>query len=465
MGERELLRATAERAADFLDSLGERPVRERADPDELRELLGGDLPDGPLAPERVAADLAGVGEAGAIGIPSGRYFGFVIGGVLPAALAADWLTSTWDQNAGLYAAGPAAAVAEEVAGEWLLELLRLPRDASFAFVTGCQMAHATCLAAARYTVLEGFGWDVERRGLAGAPPIRVVAGEERHVTIDRALRLLGIGTDAVVSVPVDDQGAMQADALAEALRRLEHGPKIVCAQVGNVNTGAIDPLGPIADAAEDAEAWLHVDGAFGLWAAASPRLARLVEGAERADSWATDAHKWLNVPYDSGLAFCAHPDAHRAAMTVHASYLVQADEGGPRDQMDWTPEFSRRARGFAVYAALRSLGRSGVADMVDRCCEHARRFANRLGAEEGVEVLNDVVLNQVLVRFGDDDGLTRAIVEGVQRDGTCWLSGTTWHDRAAMRISVSNWRTTAEDVDRSVEAILRVASDRSGALA
>jgi glutamate/tyrosine decarboxylase-like PLP-dependent enzyme len=465
MGERELLRATAERAAAFLESLDERPVREHADLDELRELLGGDLADEGLDPEQVVAELADAGEAGAVGIPSGRYFGFVIGGALPAALASDWLTSAWDQNAGLYAGGPAAAVVEELAGAWLLDLLRLPGDASFAFVTGCQMAHATCLAAARHAVLQGFGWDVERRGLAGAPPIRVVAGEERHVTIDRALRLLGIGTDAVVSVPVDDQGAMRADALRDALGGLVHGPTIVCAQVGNVNTGAIDPLGPIADAAAEAEAWLHVDGAFGLWAAASPRLASLVEGAERADSWATDAHKWLNVPYDSGLAFCAHPHAHRAAMTVLASYLVQADEGGPRDQMDWTPEFSRRARGFAVYAALRSLGRSGVADMVDRCCAHARRFAARLGAEEGIDVLNDVVLNQVLVRFGDDDGLTRAVVDGVQRDGTCWLSGTTWHDLAAMRISVSNWRTTAEDVDRSVEAILRVAADRSGALA
>ena len=462
MTERELLRRTSELAADFVESLATRPVHERADANALRALLGGTLPDGPTDAATVVDDLARAGEEGAIAMAGGRYFGFVIGGALPAALAADWLTSAWDQNAGLYVGGPAAAVAEEVAGAWLRELLGLPPNASFAFVTGCQMAHVTCLAAARHSVLERFGWDVERRGLSGAPAIRVLTGEERHVTVDRALRFLGVGTDGVVPVAVDGQGAMLPEALRAALAELETGPTIVCAQAGNVNTGAVDPMGPIADVAGDAGAWLHVDGAFGLWAAASPGLAHLVRGAERADSWATDAHKWLNVPYDSGLAFCAHPDAHRAALTVHADYLIHADEGGPRDQMDWNPEFSRRARGFAVYAALRSLGRSGVAELVDRCCSHARRFAELLGETDGVEVLNDVVLNQVLVRFGDDDERTRAVVDGVQADGTCWLSGTTWQGRAAVRISVSNWRTTAEDVERSAAAILRVA-DRVGA--
>ena len=462
MTERELLRLTADYAAGFLETLDSRPINERADAAELRALLGGELADEPTDPAAMLAELARAGEEGSIVMPSGRYFGFVIGGALPAALAADWLTSAWDQNAGLYVGGPAAAIVEEVAGAWLLDLLRLPEDASFAFVTGCQMAHVTCLAAARHAVLERFGWDVERRGLAGAPPLRVIAGEERHVTVDRALRFLGIGTDAVVPVAVDEQGALLPEALRSALASLETGPTIVCAQVGNVNTGAIDPLGPVADAAEEAGAWLHVDGAFGLWAAASPQLAHLVEGTERADSWATDAHKWLNVPYDSGLAFCAHPDAHRAALAVRASYLIHADEDGPRDQVDWTPEFSRRARGFAVYAALRSLGRAGVAELVDRCCAHARAFAGVLGEAEGVDVLNDVVLNQVLVRFGDDDDLTRAVVDGVQRDGTCWLSGTTWRGRAAMRISVSNWRTTAEDVERSAEAILSAAARAAG---
>ena len=400
-------------------------------------------------------ELVEAAEPGLVAMPSGRYFGFVIGGVVPAALAADWLTSTWDQNAGLYVGGPAAAVVEEVAGEWLRQLLGLPAGVSFGFVTGCQMAHVTALAAARHHVLAAAGHDVAQDGLHGAPPIRVVVGEERHVTIDRALRLLGIGSSQLVLVPADGQGRMLADRLPEALAG---GPMIVCAQAGDVNTGAFDPLEAIADAVAEAGAWLHVDGAFGLWAAASPRLRHLVAGAERADSWATDAHKWLNVPYDSGLVFCRHPDAHRAAMAVHASYLVHAPPGAERDQMDWNPEFSRRARGFPVYAAIRSLGRRGVAELVERCCEAARLFAELLGRTDGVEILNDVVLNQVLVRFGDDDERTREVIREVQEDGTCWLGGTTWHGRAAMRISVSNWRTTAEDVERSAAAILRAAA-------
>ena len=394
-------------------------------------------------------------EPGVVGIPSGRYFGFVIGGALPAALAADWLTSTWDQNAGLVAAGPSAAVVEEVAAGWLRELLGLPAHASAAFVTGCQMAQVTALAAARHHVLAEAGWNLARDGLAGSPPLRVVVGEERHVTVDRALRFLGIGSAQLDVVPADEQGRLRAELLPD-LRGPE--PTIVCAQAGNVNSGAVDPIGDIADAAIAAGAWLHVDGAFGLWAAASPRFRHVVAGVERADSWATDAHKWLNVPYDSGIAFCAHPDAHRAAMAVQASYLEQADPNAARDQMDWTPEFSRRARGFAIYAALRSLGRTGVAGLVERCCDHARAFGERLGAVEGVEILNDVVLNQVLVRFGDDDATTQRVVRRVQEDGTAWLSGTVWQGRAAMRISVSNWRTSAEDVERSVAAILEAAA-------
>jgi glutamate/tyrosine decarboxylase-like PLP-dependent enzyme len=303
-------------------------------------------------------------------------------------------------------------------------------------------------------VLRRAGWDVSRDGLFGAPPVHVVAGEERHVTIDRSLRLLGFGTAALELVPADDQGRLRADAVTEALARVE-GPAIVCAQAGNVNTGATDPLPEIADAAAATGAWLHVDGAFGLWAAASPRYRRLVEGVERADSWATDAHKWLNVPYDCGLVFTRHPQAHGEAMAVAASYLQRSDGRSPAD---WVPESSRRARGFAVWAALRALGRNGVAELVERCCHHARAFAEHLGAEPGVEVLNDVVLNQVLVRFGDDDETTREVVRRVQEDGTCWLGGTQWQGRAAMRISVSSFRTTEEDVERSVAAILAAAA-------
>jgi glutamate/tyrosine decarboxylase-like PLP-dependent enzyme len=377
-------------------------------------------------------------------------------------VAADWLTSVWDQNAGLYVCGPSAAVAEEVAGAWTAELLGLPDGVSFGFVTGCQMAHVTALAAARHAVFARVGWDVNERGLIGAPAVRVVVGAERHATIDRPLRFLGFGTGCVVAVATDAQGRMVPDRLRETLAGAA-GPTIVCAQAGNVNTGSFDPFEEIADIAQDAGAWLHVDGAFGLWAAASPALRQLVAGAERADSWATDAHKWLNVPYDSGLAFCAHPEAQQAAMSVRANYLIHADDGGPRDELDWNPEFSRRARGFSVYAAIRSLGRSGVAELIERCCTHARRFGEVLAAAPNIEVLNDVVLNQVLVRFldeaGDHDARTRAVIETVQDDGTCWLSGTTWHGMGAMRLSVSNWATTSEDVERSLEAILRAATD------
>jgi glutamate/tyrosine decarboxylase-like PLP-dependent enzyme len=447
---RELLHETADLAADFLESLPDRPVFPHVEVDELRALLGGPVPDGSTDAREVVRALAEAGDAGAVAIPSGRYFGFVIGGALPAALAADWLTSTWDQNAGLYVAGPAASVVEEVAGAWLAELLGLSRGVSFAFVTGTQMAHATALAAARNHVLAQVGWDVERDGLAGAPRIRVLAGEKAHSTLPRALRLIGLGAGSLVPVGVDEQGRMRPDALGEALAAAE-GPTIVCAQAGEVNTGSFDPFAEIADAAVAAGAWLHVDGAFGLWAAASPRFAHLVAGAERADSWSTDAHKWLNVPYDSGIVFCARPEPHRRAMSVQAEYLVQSGEGGPRDQVDWTPEFSRRARGFPVYAAIRSLGRSGIAELVERCCDLARRFAAGISDVPGVEILNDVVLNQVLFCFASDDE-TAARLATVQRSGVAWMSGTTWAGRQAVRISVSNWQTTEEDVDRTVAA-------------
>jgi glutamate/tyrosine decarboxylase-like PLP-dependent enzyme len=355
---------------------------------------------------------------------------------------------------------PAAAVVEEVAAAWLIDLLGLPSGSSVGFVTGCHMANFTALAAARHELLRRAGWDVEADGLQGAPRLRVIVGDEVHVSVIGALRMLGIGSRQIVRVPADEQGRMTPDALAETLADAPGVPTIVCAQAGNVNSGAFDPLDAIADLAGRYQAWLHVDGAFGLWAAASGSLAHHVRGLARVDSCATDAHKWLNVPYDSGLVFVAHPAAHRAAMSLNAAYLVRsADE--PREPMDWVPESSRRARGFAVYAALRSLGRSGVSDLVDRCCRLARRFADRLRQEPSIRILNDVVLNQVLVRVvpveGDADAATRAALRLVQDEQVCWLGGSRWHDMDAMRISVSNWSTTEEDIDRSADSIVRAA--------
>jgi glutamate/tyrosine decarboxylase-like PLP-dependent enzyme len=445
---RALLQRTADLASDFLESLDDRPIFPSASAAELRETLGGALAEGPTDPEDVVAQLAAAADPGLVAMPSGRYFGFVIGGGLPAALAADWLTSAWDQNAGLYVGGPAASVVEQIVQEWVTDLLGLPADVSLGLVTGTQMGSVTALAAARFRVLERSGWDVARDGLAGGPRIRVLVGAQRHVTIDRALRLLGLGAPEVVVA--DDQGRMNAAALRNALREGD-GPTIVCAQAGDVNTGAFDPFDEIADAAAEHRAWLHIDGAFGLWAAASPRLRHLVRGSERADSWITDAHKWLNVPYDSALVLCADPDAHRAAMTVSASYLIQDDSHAVRDQVDWVPEFSRRARGFAVYAALRSLGRSGLAELVERTCDCAQRFAQGVGELEGVEVLNDVVLNQVLFRFETDER-TDGVLRAVQEAGDVWMSGTTWDGRRAIRLSVSNWQTGDEEIDLALEA-------------
>jgi glutamate/tyrosine decarboxylase-like PLP-dependent enzyme len=452
---RDLLHQTADHAADFLESLPARPVFPDVDDHDLLAQLGGSVPDGPIDPREVVADLAEVGSRAAVAIPGGRYFGFVIGGALPAALAADWLTSAWDQNAGLYIAGPAASVVEEIAGRWVADLLHLPQDVSFAFVTGTQMAHATALAAARNHLLAEVGWDVEERGLTGAPPIRVFAGEKVHSTFPRALRFVGLGLQSIERIPADDQGRMRPDALGDALSAHD-GPAIVSAKAGEVNTGSFDDFHAIADAAERAGAWLHVDGAFGLWAAASPRFAHLTDGAERADSWATDGHKWLNVPYDCGIMLCARPEPHRRAISVYADYLIHTGEGGPRDQMDWTPEFSRRARGFTVYAAIRSLGRSGIAELVERCCDHATRFAAGIAEVPGAEVLNEVVLNQVLFRF-DSDECTQSVLAAVQESGVAWMSGSTWAGRQAIRLSVSNWQTTEEDIDRTVAAFAAAA--------
>ncbi|HEY8111987.1 MAG TPA: pyridoxal-dependent decarboxylase [Actinomycetes bacterium] len=447
----DLFMRTAEIAVEWLRSLDRRPVGESATVEQLRSNLGGPLPMSPVDPLAVVQELARAAEPGLVAIPSGRYFGFVIGGGLPAAVAADWLTSAWDQCPALYACGPAASVVEEVAGAWLLQLLGLPQHASFAFVTGCQMAHLTCLAAARHHLLQAVGWDVEELGLRASPPIRVMVGARRHVSIDRALRFLGIGRAAATVLPADPAGRIQVPSLRAELAAAA-APAIICAQAGEINTGAFDDLDAIADAAAETGAWLHIDGAFGLWAAASPALRHLVTGADRADSWAFDAHKWLNVPYDSGLAFCAHPGSHRAAMNATAGYLIQGGPGQPRGGLDWTPAFSRRARGFAVYAALRSLGQQGVAELVERTCAHARTFAECLATLPGCQMLNEVVLNQVLFRFHDDENTDR-VLRHVIDSGEAWMSGTTVDGRRAIRLSVSNWQTSENDIDRAFEAI------------
>jgi glutamate/tyrosine decarboxylase-like PLP-dependent enzyme len=377
----------------------------------------------------------------------------VIGGALDAATAADVLTTAWDQNSYNAVTSPGAAVVEDVAGTWLKDVLGLPAGAAFGFATGAQGANTVCLAAARHSVLAQAGWDVERHGLLGGPRVRVVANAERHATIDRALRLLGFGTDVLEAVATDSNGAIDVADLTRVLGREAAAPTIVCLQAGNVNTGAFDDFASATATAHEHGAWVHVDGAFGLWAAANPATAHLAAGIESAESWATDGHKWLNVPYDCGYAFCAHPDSQAAAMSYTAAYLNSPVEGGLRAPGDYVLESSRRARGFATWAALRQLGRSGVAELIETCCALARRFAAGLDTADGVEVVNDVVLNQLLVRFGDDERTAR-VIESVQRSGQCWMGGTTWHGMRLMRVSVSSWRTTEADVDRSVSCIL-----------
>jgi glutamate/tyrosine decarboxylase-like PLP-dependent enzyme len=429
-------------------------VRAEAPVAAVRAALGGPLQDGPVDPATVVAELLAGAGPGVMASNGPRFFGFVTGASLPAATAADWLVSTCDQNSGPGASSPVAAAVEEVAGEWVIAVLGLPPDASFTFTTGAQMANVVGLAAARHAVLARAGWDVERDGLWGAPPIRVVAGRDRHVTLDRALRYLGMGTACVEPVDTDTTGAIEPASLRRVLDADDGRPVIVCAQAGEVNTGAFDPFDEVCAAAHGTGAWVHVDGAFGLWAAAAPNRRHLVRGVSGADSWATDAHKWLNVPYDCGVAVVRDPDAHRGATSMTAAYIAPP---GDRDPMQWSPEASRRARAVPVWAALRSLGRDGVADLVERCCRLAARFAERLSALDGVEVLDPhPPLNQVLVRFGDDDEVTRRVVAGVQAAGVCWMGGTVWRGRAAMRISVSSWRTTTGDVDRSVDSIVEV---------
>ena len=453
--ERKILERVLEEATGFLDGLPVRPVAARTDVEGVAAALRRPLPEEGAEPLEVIEELIAGAEPGVVAMPSGRFFGWVIGGVLPATLAADWLTSTWDQNAGLLASSPAAAGAEWVASEWLLDLLGLPTTSAVGFVTGAMIANFTCLAAARHEVLRRAGWNVERDGLPGAPPVTVIVGEERHETIDLALRFLGLGEERSIVVPVDDQGRIRLDALTDTLARVSNTPLIVCLQAGNVHSGAFDPIADAIDLAHEYGAWVHVDGAFGLWAAASARYRHLVTGVERADSWATDAHKTLNVPYDSGIAIVANAGAMYAAMGVHAAYLIQDERPDP---FATVPEFSRRARGFTVWAALRSLGRHGVAEMVERFCALARRFAVGLSELDGVSVVNDVVFTQVCVSFGTDE-VTRELATRLLKDGTAWMTPSTWHGQAVLRISVSNWRTTDEDVDRTFAAVRRVLAE------
>lgn len=447
---RDLLYDTAERAARYFETLDQRSVAPT--PEAIANLTQFDesLPDQPTDPQTVLALLDDIGSPATVATAGRRYFGFVVGGSVPASVAANWMAGAWDQNAGIITLSPTAAKIEEVALRWLLDVLRLPASCSGGFVTGATMANFTGLAAARYALLQRQGWNVEAQGLFGAPPITVIVGDEVHVSILKALSLLGMGHSRVVRVPVDSQGRMRADQLPAI-----SGPTIVCVQAGNVNTGAFDPIREICALAHAADAWVHVDGAFGLWAAASPKYAYLTEGIEEADSWGTDAHKWLNVPYDSGLVFVRDHEAHRASMAADAAYLVQTEQ---REPYQYTPDFSRRARGIEVWAALRSLGRQGVADLIERTCRHAERFAAGLHAA-GYAVLNDVVLNQVLVSFGDAE-TTRRVIAAVQAQGTMWAGPTVWQGHTAMRISVSSWATRDEDVERSLEAIVRVAAEQ-----
>jgi glutamate/tyrosine decarboxylase-like PLP-dependent enzyme len=447
-----LLDRTFAIARDYLAGLEKQHVGPRAPMEQLRSALDVPLPDSGVDAETVIEELARGMAPGLVASGGPRYFGFVIGGSVPAALAADWLTSAWDQNAAIYAAAPAACVAEGICARWVVELLGLPTGSSVGFVTGGQMGNFTGLAAARHAVLRRTGWDVEQRGLLGAPSIRVLVGEEAHITVVVAVRLLGLGTDSVERVEVDAQGRMQPEALDERLSRVR-GPAIVCAQAGNIDTGAVDPLGEIAEIAGQHDAWCHVDGAFGLWAAASPAYRDRVSGIERADSWVADAHKWLNVPYDSSFAIVRDPEAHRAAMTLTAAYLPRAHEE-ERWPAEWVPELSRRARALPVYAALRSLGREGVARIIENCSARAAQLAELLASVPEVEILNDVSLNQVLVRFGDDDAVTDAVIGAVQDDGVCWLAGTTFRGRRAMRVSICNWATSEDDIRCSARSIL-----------
>lgn len=459
------LARAAELALAYIDTLDTASVATTTPLGELRRRFAVEMPEHGVDPVAVIDELARSVEGGLLGSAGGRFYGWVMGAGLPAALAADWLTATWDQNAGLYASGPAAAVVEEVCGAWLKDVLALPSTASYSLVTGCQMAHVTCLAAARHAVLERAGWDINRDGMAGAPPIRILTSSEVHGTTTRAAKLLGIGTANVSLLPSDDRMHLEPWRLREALAAEPRRPTIVVLQAGDVNCGAFDSFAELVPVAHEADAWVHVDGAMGLWCNAVPGLRHLLAGAELADSWATDGHKWLNVPYDSGYAFVAHPEHHRAAMEHRASYLVHASE--VRDQLDWTPEHSRRARGFATWAALRELGRDGLSDLIGRCCRYAHDIVTRIGALPNAQTVCVPIINQGLVRFldprpgateQDHDRRTDAIMAAINASGEAFFTGTTWRGTRCMRVSVSSWRTTDDDVDRAVASAERALS-------
>ena len=461
----QVFRMAHEESRRWVESLPEKKVRPDCTVEELRAALKVGLTDEGFDAETTMRHLIDASRPGLMGSPGPRFFGFVIGGSLPVSVGADWLASAWDQNAGLYSATPAASMVEEIAASWVLEILGLPAECGIGFVTGGQMANTTAIMAARHSVLRNVGWNVEEQGLQGAPKIHVIVGEQAHATIFTALRYAGLGQADAIRVESDDQGRMKIEALRETVRSLD-GPTIICTQAGNVNSGAFDPLDEIVPIAQNHGAWVHVDGAFGLWALASPEYRHVTKGVELADSWATDAHKWLNVPYDNGIVIVRDRTAHLGATSVRAAYLIHADgsSDAPRDPLDWTPEFSRRARGTTVYAALMYLGRNGVAELVARGCRQANAIARKLEEVDGISILNDVVLNQVLVDFDppdgrDHDGFMGELIHSIQEDGTLWLSGTQWLGRAAMRISVSNWATSDEDIDRSAEAITRCYRD------
>jgi glutamate/tyrosine decarboxylase-like PLP-dependent enzyme len=454
---RKSLHSAFDHAAAYLAGLEAAPVAATASLECLRGKLHKALQTDSLPPEQVIADLVRDTQGGITGCASGRFFGWVIGGSVPAALAADWLTAAWDQNAGMYSTAPAAAVVEEAVGAWLKDILGLPAQASFALTTGCQMAHATCLAAARHAVLARLGWDVEKRGLAGAPSIRVLSSRERHGSIERAVRLLGIGSENVIDLDTDEEGRLVVEALREALETYSGGPLIVLLQAGDLNIGAYDSFAELIPMAHERNAWVHIDGAFGLWAAASPVYRHFLEGAEQADSWATDGHKWLNVPYDCGYAFVADAGAHWASLSHHAAYLTY--DTSARDEIDWNPEYSRRARGFPTYAALRQLGRSGIAELVERSCAHARALVAGIGELPGAEVVWAPAINQGLVRFGDDDARTDEVVGKILAGGEAFFTATTWRGRRVMRVSVCNWRTSEEDVRRAIAAVREACDD------
>ena len=464
MSAKTLLDMTAAHAKRYLETVDSRTIAVTASLAELRSQLAKPLPEAPMAAEQVIDDLVRDTEGGILGSTSGRFFGWVTGGTLPVALAADWLTSTWDQNGASNLTAPAEAVIEEVCGDWAKQLLGIPASASFAFVTGTQMAHTTAFAAARHKLLGDRGWDVEETGLAGAPPLRVLTTENRHDSVIRAVRLVGIGSNAIGIVATDNQGRMNPVELERALQGSAEAPTIVSLQAGDLNTGIFDPFVPICRIAHEHGAWVHVDGAFGLWVATSEKYRHLLDGAEQADSWSTDGHKWLNLPFDSGIVFVAHPDAHRGAFAQSTSYSVPT--AGLRNQKDWNPDWSRRGRGFTAYAAIRALGRSGIAEIVDRCCAHADRLVTRIGDLAGAEMVARPIINQGLVRFlapdGKHDRRTDAVIKRIQAHGVAWFGGATWRGMRVMRVSVCNWATTERHIDETIASVRDAIAEARG---